>query len=822
MKRRTPIGSHGSLSEPARPAASAGKIFLAVLLSILGLSNAVQAQMNNWVMPPFKFDMTTSAAGTGPLYTGAPTSGQYYVANGAYDQNNGALLFYVENASIYKPNGTLLGSLGVSSWGQGFGGEIVILPVPGHCRAFYVIYSVGFDVQYTMVDCYGAVPQIDKGGGYGNPGGGYYVANLPQWGTALAASKRMPNPNGPGFIYYLYMVNNQAVYYSVVDNLGITPASFITGGGPSTNKPSTELELSEDGKYLAFNGIDYSTPSHIQQSGDIWIVELSNHTTFVQLFNYHSPSTILYGLELVGAVNPVLFVCGEKYFPGPGAFVQSVFDKLDFINGGSPIDLRLPPPPLSYVIPFGPRKTFLEYSKAGKVCYVCMDNNNRYFVEYDDVNSTYITTQIDVAGLDVDPNGVSGWFLFNQLDKVYTLPDQLDGENYNVFTTTPYTYLDYCTVNEGPVKSTDGAPCQFNEVYNCNPINVEAFFNIEDPNVCESYFDINEVAADCTPLSGSGIYFNCYNCGGEFIGGDNPWKYDLRGFSDGFLSLYTHTGYFKVTWHIVDCCGNHSSKVMYIRILGAIVNINLKIYKTAAPAGWFAPSTNIAMPVNVGSSSIGYEVSQSSGNITGYNALIQEVDNTGVVSGAGTIYNQTFTMNNINAIGIQNLNSLCVPASVWPSNPGFGGCVNTNPASTGYFGYWSYTNALYSYNKYYKITVTLFNECSSSSAFSYVYVNSIGNRPANVTSLQAEEQNVSPSIFPNPATNEMFISATGSKVEPFNLELTDMMGRTVLKFSGRSGPDPQSVDISTVPAGVYLWKYVSDGNSNVGKVQVLR
>lgn len=333
------------VNERLRPTTKNLRNFLVWFLLIPGLSGILHSQMNYWVMPPFSFDVTQTPAGINPLYVTAPASGAYDVSNGAYDLN-GNLLFYVENLDIRKPDGSMVGQIGGSTyhiWWQKLGGEIVIVPKPGECKKFYLIYSCGQEVLYTIVDCSGASIQLFKDtGGFGFPVGQFnYV------GTGLAASKKIANPLGQGFIYYLYMVNSGSVYYSIIGASAISNATQIYTSGMITpfQDPSdynfyplaaTELELSENGDYLAYNGVDAHTSQYkILNSGNVEVIELLNPTTVGSTWLYNSPNTIMNGLEFMGSSAPVLFVAGDKYFTQTGPSILGVLDKFDFLNNST-------------------------------------------------------------------------------------------------------------------------------------------------------------------------------------------------------------------------------------------------------------------------------------------------------------------------------------------------------------------------------------------------------------------------------------------------------------------------------------------------------
>lgn len=821
--------------------------FSIVLLFILGSSGFLHSQMNYWVMPPYSFNVAQSPVATSPMFGTGNGAYAYNVSNGAYDQNGGGLLFYIEDFSVKSPNGTTLGQLGTGGAGL-LGGEIVILPVSGACRKFYVIYSFNNYVKYTIVDCSASTTTIDKGNGPGNNGSGYLIAGFSYLGTGLAASKKTTDPNYSGFVYYLYMVNSGEVWGSVIsatgssvptliyDSYAITPHYYndvYNGGWQYFAQPCTEVELFENpntnNRYLAFNGID-QRPGYRWSSGKAEVLKLTTPIPSSPLTSnyamYNDQSSVIYGLEFAGTNSsgePYLYVAGERIYNPPT--ISSKFEQFDITTQGTPVDIYQLSPTTYEVT-----KSFIELSKSGQMCFVCTDaSNNRFFVEYDLSNGVFNPTPIDVTGLDVTPGGVTGGLL-PAWDNVFVLPDQIDGENYTLFTTTPFTNVAYVTINQNMPASDNVNDCVFNEAYNCLPINLNAYFNYENPVFCENpggSISIHQVDGDdCTPLVGTG-YFNCDNCSGGFLSNDNPWEVDIRKFSasDGqnVLSLQSHTGYFLVTWTFIDCCGNISSKTSHVRILGAVPpQINLQIYDYNNPQTYLGWTQSTATPNDVGASSLGFRVSGSTGNVTSMTVKVDEYNAAGGY--VNTLTNETKPVANLAGLTYENLNGYCVSSAIWGSTPPTATCNVSSPSSyTGYKSYYSYNNTSL-VGKYYRLTVTLANPCSSSfPEWTYLRINSAYNRPESIVSVEEINGSEIVKVFPNPATNELFISNSGAKSDgSFDIELLDLLGKSILHYSGKSETQAQSINISQVPAGVYFWKYQSEGKSSLGKIQVMR
>ena len=119
------------------------RITLALLIMLT--TSSLFAQMNYWTTPAKKWNMTSSTPTSTSLPGGASA---YSVANGAYDEN-GDLLFYVQDRSVMDDSGSFVGFLPTKNAPNSdchgaldiIGGEIAIVPISGTCKQFYIILA---------------------------------------------------------------------------------------------------------------------------------------------------------------------------------------------------------------------------------------------------------------------------------------------------------------------------------------------------------------------------------------------------------------------------------------------------------------------------------------------------------------------------------------------------------------------------------------------------------------------------------------------------------------------------------------------------------
>ncbi len=777
------------------------------LLMLLVLMNlALYSQMNNFVMPPFKFGVNTSPTSISPLYSGAPTSGQYFVSNGVYNLN-GNLRFYVKDDYIYDPNGSAVGPLGSYSGPYGnlifLSGEIVILPVPGDCNKYYVLYGksygplVGAAVLYVIVDCSTPTPTVI----YNTGTNAFLVMYTSSNNINIASSKKTGTGISAYYDFYAVYtsVGSAIINHFVVNSGGVTGGASIGYSG-SIGSLGTELEVSPNGDWLAYNN----------SSGSVAAIKLTNPSTYAtgteQVYNYSFGR--IRGLELVGNGTPDLYVAGAIY-PNGGPTIP-IFDIIDLTNS-----IQTP----LMIAPYDLNETQIEYTKAGQICGISDLNGTRYFIEYDITSNNFNPTPINNVNPNANANSIAS--IPYAGTNIYTIPDQVDGEDYNNFSTVPVVTLVGMNING--VNASNVCNGVWQEVYNCNQINLNATFSGGTP--CEVELSFHPYDVNCNPLSGP-AYFNhaaslAYSA---YNGGIN--NHDVRDYYSNYEnSLYTQPGYYVVMLTIRDCCGRESQMFSTILVLAQIPpTISLQMYDYNNPQTYLNYSHNINSPNLVGASSIGFRVSGSTGNVSSMNVKVDEVDNAGTV--LGNIFDETKAVANISGLTYEGLNTYCVPATVWGMSPPTTPCNVSNPLAYGGFkSYFSYNNIAL-VGKNYKMTVTLTNPCSSSSEWTYLNINNAYSKPL-ATGLENQNLSVTNVIaYPIPAQDKMTFVINSIKAMNITMDLYDVNGRIVKSIAKNmnltEGEHSINVDVSDLPSGVYSWRINSNDYNESGLLSITK
>lgn len=790
------------------------------LIALMLLVNATLfAQMNYYAMPPQKITVSTGFV-PGALYSGAPSSDAYQVSNGAYSPT-GQLLFFIKNDKVYNAAGTNVGELGGYFSGQGYCdsyytqilGEVAIVPIPGSCTDYYAIYtkvSPGASIGscfYAKISCVSGVVTVtnqsglqttacDGGGGLISMYQGYTIGA----GGCIAVSK-IASGSGSTAKRYLYVAStsNGITKYEITNTGIANPTSFGTITGITLGDyAGYELELSPDQLWFAFSNHTYATAGT-----KVFIGKLDasgNYATgSLQTYNLNS----IKGLEFDKSTPfPNLYVAG-------GVTGTNVLTK---INLNTSVQTAIAAGTNDF------SNTFLELAKNGYMMGITPGTGSIKRLSKIHPTTNAITSQ------NLTSNSSHTYL---QMGNVYTLPDQIDGEDYKGFTGNQYVELTGITINNVSLNGDCDQGIAYPDIYNCNAMNLNAtYYN----NITTgSQYKIDITASGCgTPITGAGLL----NYTGSWTSGAVPANLDIRNLTDvNGYKLLTATGQHMITVSVIDLCGNITTKINSFNVLSTVTpNLNLEIYDTYAAQGaptYVPASTNISSPVLTGALTAGFRINGSTGAVTGYNITIDEVSNTGVY--VKNIYNKTTATTNITSVSPLSLNSLCVPATVWsPIVPGGGACSSTNPTYSGYTGYWGYQSGLISLNKYYKITVTLNNPCSNATAYSYILVNNgyakINNSNSSLNNVNTIKTNVF--VYPNPSSTSVNFNLTNEVEDVYTIELFDVVGKKMATITHNTalnkGDNTIEFNTNALPNGTYTYKVSSITINKTGLLNIIK
>lgn len=642
-------------------------------------------------------------------------------------------------------------------------------------------------VLYVKVNCSGAVPVVTYNG---NP-----VASCPPFSglqnqafvvtghggvdhTSLAVSK-IYTGSGSTAKRFLFSVSQGSIVRSDITNTGITAGVTVvtaaTLGLGSDDFVSFEAEISWGSNYFAWSA--YNGTVHVIQvlTGNYTIGSLQNYSISGARgieFNNVSTTPTLYASGTAGITKILTATQATSSVSTPG---------------------------------FSLTNTFLEYGK-----------NNRIY----GISPTYSgdvltgTTFVNISATPIssfNPGVVDSRFTEGFLGQspFFTLPDQIDGENYSYLNGTPAVGITNFTLNgsvpPGNCDEGTGNYCQN------NTMTFNATYTGGTPS--QYKFDIQAIS-NCGLITGAGLI----NYHGSWTAGSPAANLDLRTLTDANGKNLGNTlgGMVQITYSVQNACGFVSAYTRWINIYIPVPPVTaLQLYNKSSPQNYLPVSQNISSPVLVGTASIGYRVNNSTGTITSLRVIIDEITSAGVL--VGNIYDRTTTVNGVSGLTLENLNGYCVSSTVWGGvNPGSGSSCNVGYA--GYTGYFSYTNGQLSFGRYYKLTITLGNICSLSTNWSYLYVNSIGNRMANSDESSENEKDIS--VYPNPASDVLTVVISAESGDSYEIEVTDMLGRQAMLLMPATriseGVFKKSFDISQLQNGIYTYRIKSGSGNHSG------
>lgn len=359
------------------------------------------AQMNYWSVQPnvlyFNPSPTSSTLPGG-------TTNQYLASNSAYDYS-GNLLFYVvlnqAGVDVFSNTGTLVGALNAiaytcntpNSTSDRPDREVTIIPRPGYCKQFYVIWCAsnsdlaGISLGYAIIDCSSSVTISQQSTLIKCNGGNY---------GSFAVSKIIS-----GNRYLLWQQDNFALTRFTITGAGFT--------NPTTMSTDSKLAVLSDEFEIAPNQNSIAWVKSI--NGDVYVADVNITGGSISNIRTYTTASSAQGIEFDASSSRIFASCST------GVYYKD-------ISAGSGA-MTLVSSSSSY------NKTQLELGKDNLIYAV---NNTGSLGAI----TTSGTPSIASAGLGITLfSNIGHAFAVPMNDQSYTLPDQIDGENYNWIFTQP-------------------------------------------------------------------------------------------------------------------------------------------------------------------------------------------------------------------------------------------------------------------------------------------------------------------------------------------------------------------------------------------------
>jgi hypothetical protein len=689
------------------------------------------AQPNYLTLPPYKVNVSGTTPSISTI-TGAATA-QYKVSNGAYDEN-GNLLFYIKDGSVYSATSTFIGGAFIASNQVGHSHEIAIVPVLGQCKKFYVIGFINglstCQLHYSTIDCTPVTPSITYNTTLSTP-----LLSDGEQKNGIAISKLIGTTN----TRFLYTVTLNYAKKWIISSTGITLSNTVSAAGGTSNL--SELELSSDGTKLIHSS------SYTGQNMYVYSLDINgnfNITTPYVSYIFPSGITNVYGVE-IDASNTKVYLCTNN-----GLYWNTI---------GSTTFNQISGTSTTY------SNSFIESAKDGYM----------YVVSNTGILGRLNTSTNTVAASGITQTMQSNGYLPSLYGNPYTLPDNIDGDNYNYF------FGVAAAVPAFQVNATNvscGAATLF---YNCAAITL----NNNSTGATQYQLTLTPTNSSGTPTGGA-IYTSAWltTCPSDLK--------NLPG-SNG-IWLASNTGYFKLNILEKNSCNTQSAAYCIFLQIATTPGPteNLTIYGKNSTN--YNPSQNIANPILVGCYSLGMSVGTgglgTTNNITSYQYKIEEANCT-----TGAVLSVLY-----NGASVPIITSGAIPFI------GFNQAVING--NQGYFG--GNCNSLL--GKCYKLTLTVSNPCGSATDWSYF---KIDNPPYYRMASTKNEEDISFiennfSIFPNPFKDKLTINYYLENEKKVKIQLFDYSGKEVINTTENnwSAVGNHTIEISTndLPSGIYFYR----------------
>lgn len=710
-------------------------------------------QMRNWTLPPNKVQMNF---GSTPVVTTLPGSSTtpYKAANGVYDENNN-MLFYVVDGNIINAAGTSIASLGSNTLK-----EIVLVPVPGTCKQYYVIMAratppVSIELYRAIVDCSSGSAVISSNW--------TIFATQVGNGCGLAATKIISG-EGSAAIRYLYAVSGGALKRYTITNTGIGSVLDMSSGGVNTLsnsqcKPS-EAELNFDGSKFAWG-------SYTETDSKVYEVSTAPpYTMTVYVLSPNPKDQRISGLEYDGSNN--IWVSASSITTLSNGIYK-------IITSGSP----------SSVLISGTsnyNNTQLELSIYGLIHAI---SNSGTFGYIDPASNSFSTTALNipiVLNSNVGLTSIS-------LSGPYSLPDQIDNEEYAYFNGIKEAQPSF-QVNG--INSSNVCPNP-QGVFNCVPI---AITNTS-ANATSYVLQVQSLDANCNPISGAG-YLN-YNSGTI-----TTLPTDLRampGANGNWLA--TNSGRYIITLTASNGCTSRST-VARLQVNGtptAVTSCFKYRNSTTCNVPGVSGGATCATAISVCTNSPKISGDCSGGQFVNgsYDLVVDEYSACG-----------TFVKNVINS----TLNPLNSTADLV--------CLNLNDFTPS-FNYFSTNTVGYKYSVTLTIR-NVCSSSTSTSWFTDNFGGCKTDDEELTTSLNEDELsivNTDIRFYPNPTNENAIIEFSTKGNDQVSLAILDIQGRVVLSMKNNAyypiGLNKINLSTAGLASGAYTYLLKIADKSHRGK-----
>jgi hypothetical protein len=607
------------------------KNFLFSVTLFLLLCISTMAQIRNYTLFPSRVNVTATTIVNPAAALPGFSASEYAVGNGAYQEGGSNVpIFTVKDFGIFNAAGTQVATLphytqtnycepeypNCQRTFSFLNKEIAIVPIPGTCRKFYVIYSL--HELFATVTMVARVNADNLSSIFLESSNLLNSTNpyIPSQSGALAVSKKKTNGN-----FDLYVLWYDRIKKFEIAGSGITFTADIGAGVIPTSQKSNELELSNDGVWLAWG--NHSTLYRITTSGVFFSSKTLSSSIHGIEFNSSNSSIIF---ASIGTINIQMITYT--------ASTTSVVSNIALPAGWSCY---------SHLEQDGMNRIFgVAYISSVPKLFHFNQNNTA---------SPAINTQINVYSY-----ASSGAYY------EISLNDQIDGENYTNFVpTVPLTTYSF-------INGTSNNVGNWNPFYNCTPITLALLTSGSTARFILTKLDVNK-----NVVTGP----SAYSYTSAWVS-PSTFNTDLRFLAGTSNHLNSNNGYYGLTIQTKNDCNATNSAVWYLQINAsptpASISVKLNDSDPITAPGIPVSTSHTAPGIAMNTWSGSYNLNNSTGDISYRSIKVEEVTNTGVF--IRDIINPAYQeavsgVASLTALPLNSANVPAIPALGWTGGQGF-------------------------------------------------------------------------------------------------------------------------------------------------------
>ncbi|MEL6699919.1 MAG: T9SS type A sorting domain-containing protein [Bacteroidota bacterium] len=769
--------------------------FLTLIFTFIVQHNlTAQTQANEWLLIPEELSFST--LGYTSISTGLPIPPSYQGSNSIYD-DSGQLLFYVTvEGSIFDGSGTSIGSIGAG----GENPEVAICPVPGECSKYYVLRwerqpFIGVNLIGATVDVATSPITVTN---FTNP---VFESLL---NDAVIAIDQ-PYYNNAAGDRWAYGLSDDGLNRFNVWGTGVFFGGNILSPQDFPKEFTSASFAAPEGE---LRGNCFAWGSYLENKA--WVVVYDfNSLDVTQLIRFDLPEgTTVCGLEFNGEGTELyIAACGEAEARGIYRF-----------------DVK-------------------EEAEGEKL----RSEEGEYYnthIELGQDNFLYMASDVGLLGrvplggnvISPAPGNIQVNSFYALGPGFYTLPDQIDGENYDNFTGVALSTITAIQLNQQALFPTVTPQTPVPDFFDCQPMELEPItqdvnsfsLKIEKLGIGSSFMIETILITSTTPVN-----IDLF---------DLTTAFSLSGQTTGFTDplstptdLAVETGDFRITLTTFNECVQKTVREGLFRISsGPVPSSILLEHQPALPFTGIpdnvAQSVNLGTPAPQGAATVGIDLQSSSGIIEYYRInYIREVDpSTGNV--ISMIYQDLANVQ----VNVQNDLDI------------FFNQVTFDPVTmSGYFN--DPNNDVM--DKVFQVDVAVGNVCGETTANSYFQIvgnfrpssqpqvmdahkgltNTEGNQPSAhpVESPQRSKAsshlesyasvNSAIKIFPNPTQGKLNFSWNVPLGQTVTLTILDLSGKVLMQKKSEKMTGSE-LDISFLSQGIYLYRVEMPEVVHQGKV----